>query len=89
LNFKQLSSLAGVKILNQINNPEITSFVTDSRNISVSEKNSLFITIQRNNHDGHEFIKELYNKGIHSFLVERKIDPKSKLEVKICLSLLK
>jgi len=85
LNFEQLSSLTGGKILNQINNPEIIDLVTDSRNISVSGEKSLFIAIQGKNHNGHQFIEELYNKGVRSFIVEKNLDPKLTLEANVCL----
>ncbi|HNQ69293.1 MAG TPA: bifunctional UDP-N-acetylmuramoyl-tripeptide:D-alanyl-D-alanine ligase/alanine racemase [Bacteroidales bacterium] len=55
---------------------EENSFVkitTDSRNLS-SFNEVLFIAIEGQQHDGHKFISELYNKGVRSFILSKKID---------------
>jgi alanine racemase len=43
--------------------------VTDSRLIT-SPENSLFFAIRGERHNGHQFIKELYQKGVRKFVVE-------------------
>jgi alanine racemase len=43
--------------------------VVDSRKLFLPES-SLFIAIKGKNHDGHEFIEEVYQKGIRCFIVE-------------------
>ncbi len=48
---------------------EINNLLIDSRNI-ISSPNTLFFAIKGNRHDGHEFIDELYNRGIQNFVVE-------------------
>lgn len=85
LDFENLSHLAGGKIINQINNPQITDLVTDSRSISQSGLNSIFIAIQGKNHDGHEYVIELYNKGVRSFMIEKPFSSKTPLDANICL----
>lgn len=51
-------------------------WITDSRLVgdnatSAQTSNSVFFAIQGEHHDGHEFIGELYRKGIRYFVVER------------------
>lgn len=46
----------------------ISQIVTDSRHIANNE-NMLFVTIKGLNHNGHDFLKEVYEKGIRNFLV--------------------
>lgn len=52
---------------------QIHQIVTDSRNY-FGEIDSLFISIKGPLHDGHSHIKELYDKGIKSFIIEHDID---------------
>lgn len=47
----------------------VSDIVTDSRQISFSEEMAYF-AIRGINHDGHQFIKSLYDKGIRVFVVE-------------------
>jgi len=48
----------------------VTEIVTDSRQLSYSE-GILFIAIRGRNHDGHQFVEKLYQKGIRIFLVDK------------------
>lgn len=48
---------------------EINNLLIDSRNI-ISSPNTLFFAIKGKRHNGHEFIDELYNRGIQNFVVE-------------------
>jgi alanine racemase len=55
----------------------VTEIITDSRQLSYTE-GLVFIAIRGKNHDGHQFIKNLYQTGIRVFVVERLPDePKS------------
>lgn len=47
----------------------VSTLITDSRN-HVSTQNGLFIAIKGKQHDSHNFIESLYQKGVRSFLVE-------------------
>jgi Alr-MurF fusion protein len=47
----------------------VSDIVTDSRQISFSEEMAFF-AIRGINHDGHRFIKSLYDKGIRVFIIE-------------------
>jgi alanine racemase len=53
-------------------NPDlsVTEVVTDTRQLSFTD-GLLFFALKGKNHDGHSFIKSLYQKGIRSFVVER------------------
>ena len=46
----------------------ITSLLTDSRNQPVTE-NCVFFAIKGKNHDGHDYIEELYQKKVFGFVV--------------------
>lgn len=48
----------------------ITSVITDSRKISVDE-NSIFIALSGKNHDGHDFLENVYNTHTKNFLVNK------------------
>lgn len=50
---------------------QATVLLTDSRFVSQSE-HSIFFAIKGERHDGHEFIKDLYEKGVREFVVEKK-----------------
>src|SRR6056297_3332379 len=58
---------------------EIQYLLIDSRNI-VSTVYSLFFAIRGERHDGHDFIKELYHKGVKNFVVDQIPEYKKELE---------
>lgn len=47
--------------------------MTDSRHSFASESAPLFVAIAGVNHDGHNFIADLYRRGVRAFMVEREI----------------
>ena len=49
-------------------NPEITDILVDSRRL-ISPDNCIFIALTGRNNSGHDYISELYRKGIRSFIV--------------------
>src|ERR1700741_4122403 len=49
-------------------NPAIVNLVTDSRNIP-NGSSSLFIALVGERHNGHNYISDLYKKGVRSFLI--------------------
>jgi alanine racemase len=53
-------------------NPDlpVTDLVTDSRQLSFTE-GLAFFAIRGKNHDGHNFIRSLYEKGLRIFIVEK------------------
>lgn len=50
---------------------EASVLLTDSRFVSQPE-HSIFFAIKGERHDGHQFIEELYKKGVREFVVEKK-----------------
>lgn len=51
-------------------NIPVTDLVTDSRQLSSTE-GLAFFAIRGKNHDGHSFIRSLYEKGLRTFIVEK------------------
>lgn len=51
----------------------VRDLVIDSRKVLLSEQ-SLFFALSGARHDGHEFIPDLYQKGIRQFVIERPLD---------------
>ena len=47
---------------------KVTRLLTDSRSLSFPEE-TLFFAIRTKHGDGHEYIRELYNKGVKNFVV--------------------
>lgn len=45
----------------------------DSRNIREPE-NLLFVCVVGNHNDGHDYIKDIYNKGVRAFLISHELD---------------
>ena len=52
---------------------EVASVMTDSRHSFAVESAPLFVAIAGENHDGHNFIGDLYRRGVRAFLVEREV----------------
>ena len=50
------------------------SVIADSRRSIGSDEAPLFVAIRGRNHDGHDFIDDLYRRGVRAFLVERELD---------------
>ncbi len=48
----------------------VSELVTDSRQLSFTEEIA-FVAIRGKNHDGHQYIANLYQKGIRTFIVEK------------------
>lgn len=53
---------------------EVKSVMTDSRHSFAPESAPMFVAIAGINHDGHNFIDDLYRRGVRAFMVEREID---------------
>ena len=53
--------------------PTIEHLVVDSRKI-IFPKSTLFFALRGPRRDGHEFIKEAYEKGVRHFVISRRID---------------
>lgn len=53
---------------------KIQDILIDSRNILPTRETSLFFAIRGERHNGHDFINELYKKGIRNFIVDYAFD---------------
>ena len=60
--------IGGKLILNRADKINIGTLITDSRNISTPET-ALFFALKGKRHDGHQFVSELYQKGVLNFIV--------------------
>ena len=68
---EKIASIIEGNIAN-INNIFIKELLFDSR-LLVSPENTLFFAIRSQRNDGHKYIKELYDKGVRSFVVDDNI----------------
>jgi alanine racemase len=69
LSFQQLLICTKGQVLQQRESLPVSYLLTDSRKV-VSPLYSLFFAIKGERHDGHQFIRELYNMGVRQFVVE-------------------
>jgi len=71
-----LSQIANVVKGSRLEGADVTveSVTTDSRHSFGMGDSPLFVAIRGANHDGHDFIPELYRRGVRGFLVEREQD---------------
>ncbi len=54
----------------------VRTVVTDSRSLSCElGAEPLFVAMRGANHDSHEFLREMYDRGVRAFLVERPVEP--------------
>lgn len=56
------------------NDVVVSSVVADSRRSIGAGEEPLFVAIRGRNHDGHDFIGDLYRRGVRGFIVEKDID---------------
>ncbi|MFN8293256.1 MAG: bifunctional UDP-N-acetylmuramoyl-tripeptide:D-alanyl-D-alanine ligase/alanine racemase [Chitinophagales bacterium] len=74
LSIAQIVAVTKAKVLQQgASETEIKYLITDSRKI-VSAQDSLFFAIAGTRLDGHEYISELYAKGVRVFVVSKKVE---------------
>jgi len=64
-----IASFTDAKIIGD-KQQQINQITTDSRTFYLT-KNTLFFAIEGKNHDGHNYIKQLYNKGVRNFIVSK------------------
>lgn len=65
----EIASIVNGRLLGDPGLP-VTDLVTDSRHLSFTE-DVAFLAIRGKNHDGHQFIRNLQEKGIKIFIVEK------------------
>lgn len=66
----------GIFLRKKIIASSIEHLLFDSRQINFP-KSSLFFAIQGERRDGHDFIQNLYTKGVRNFIVEKKVKTRS------------
>lgn len=71
--FNDIAKISNGKILQQDNNAVVTYIITDSRKIIINA-GTVFFAIQGERHNGHDYVKELYQKGLRSFVIESEMD---------------
>lgn len=64
---KEISEILDSKACG-VNDFEITEVSVDSRSVNMPEA-TLFFALKGVNHDGHDYVKELYSRGVRSFVV--------------------
>lgn len=70
MNFNELPEITGGKLLQLAHDKPLVHLLTDSRK-PVVHAGSCFFAIAGERHDGHDYIRGLYESGIHQFIVER------------------
>jgi len=71
--FSKLPQIAGGELLQLAEDRSIDDIITDSRKANPL-KNSLFLAINGERHDGHQYINELHQKGCRQFILEKEIN---------------
>lgn len=73
--FSKLPSIATGALTQLREDRNIRSFLTDSRKSIQSD--SCFVAIKGDRHDGHDYLRTLYDSGVRMFIVGRELDWKS------------
>src|SRR5258708_1552540 len=82
--FSELEKIAKGKVLQLHRDTGIQNLVIDSRKAIVGE-GSVFFAISGPRNDGHQYISDLYHKGIRQFIVQKIIDLKIFPEANVLL----
>lgn len=70
MNFSALPEITGGKLLQLSADRPLVHLLTDSRKPVVHE-GACFFAIAGDRHDGHDYIRSLYESGVYQFIVER------------------
>ncbi|MFK8009191.1 MAG: bifunctional UDP-N-acetylmuramoyl-tripeptide:D-alanyl-D-alanine ligase/alanine racemase [Saprospiraceae bacterium] len=68
--------IGGIFLKKKILNTSVEHLLFDSRQVSFPVT-SLFFAIRGERRDGHDFIQQLYDKGVRNFIIEKKIPTRS------------
>ena len=79
ISFESLSKIINGNILSFNQSVRLQHYIFDSRQL-ISTKESVFIAIKGKNHNGHDYLEDLFGKGIKNFIVEEKVNSKKILE---------
>jgi Alr-MurF fusion protein len=72
-NIKNISSIVDGKVLQLHHDTMIEHLLIDSRKV-YSSSTSLFFALKGSRRDGHQFISELYKRGVHNFVISDVVD---------------
>ncbi|MGY6742672.1 MAG: bifunctional UDP-N-acetylmuramoyl-tripeptide:D-alanyl-D-alanine ligase/alanine racemase [Cecembia sp.] len=75
---EQLANLLQAQLEGKHTETPISQVEIDSRNLLLPEQ-SLFVALKGAKFDGHDFIQEVFNKGVRSFLVQEAYTPNTSL----------
>lgn len=73
ISIKKIAAICKGELISGSSDDLIRYFYTDSRS-PVTGKASAFIAIEGRNHDGHDFIPELYEMGTRCFIIEKQLN---------------
>lgn len=76
MQFSELPSITGGTLISLHRDQPLITLITDSRKAVVAE-GSVFFAISGDRHDGHSFVRPLYEAGITQFIVESDCDWKN------------
>lgn len=71
--FSNLESITQGKLLSLHQDQPVVTLLTDSRKATTSDGN-IFFAIKGEHHDGHQYLSDLYQKGVRQFIVEEQND---------------
>ena len=74
-----ISKIIKGTIIGKKNDAPIKQLLIDSRQLT-SPENTVFFAIGGERHDGHRFIKSLYDRGVRVFIIDKKIAETSQLK---------
>ena len=66
---QEVADIVGGQLVGDAEGKSICDLLIDSRHL-VDARQALFFALTSARNDGHKYIKELYNKGLHSFVVK-------------------
>ena len=72
----EFTKACGGELLQHKHDEPVEYLLTDSRKLTFS-KSTAFFALETSRNDGHNFISELYQKGVRNFVVEKQIEQAS------------
>jgi alanine racemase len=68
--FSEIVDITGGKTLASNYDGVINHFLTDSRKL-INPKESVFVAIRGVHHDGHQYVQQLFRRGVRQFIIEK------------------
>lgn len=69
ISFSQLEHITGAQRIAFFRDSVLSSLIIDSRK-AIAQEGAIFFAIRGERHDGHQYIRDLYRRGIRQFVVE-------------------